>query len=53
MVTDETYDASMLDHDTRLLFDILIRDLTDRGAEVHEALAAVRRVAADGNGWTA
>lgn len=41
----------MIDHDARMMFDILMSDLTHRGIDEGEALAAVRRIARDGNGW--
>lgn len=41
----------MSDHDARQLFDQLMSDLIARGMSAPDALAAVRRIARDGNGW--
>lgn len=51
IMSDLQYDASMIDHDARMLFDQLMQDLTARGIDARDALAAVRRIAKDGNGW--
>lgn len=47
-----TYDDGMVDHDARMLFDELMRDLITRGIDTTVALATVRRIARDGNGWS-
>lgn len=51
IMCDFEYDAGMIDHDARMLFDQLMSDLTSRGIDARDALAAVRRIAKDGNGW--
>lgn len=51
-MNNQTYDAGMIDHDARMLFDTLMRDLMERGIDCADALAAIRRIAKDGNGWT-
>lgn len=45
------YTPAMIDHDARMLFDQIMSDLTARGIESKDALAALRRIAKDGNGW--
>ena len=45
------WDAGMVEHDARMLFDQLMDDLTGRGIDAADALATVRRIARDGNGW--
>lgn len=45
------WDAGMIEHDARMLFDQMMSDLIARGVEASDALAAVRRIARDGNGW--
>lgn len=48
----DTLSPEALEHDARMLFDALIRDLIDRDIEAAAALAIVRRIARDGNGWS-
>ena len=48
----DTYTPEMIDHDARMLFDQTMSDLTARGIDAADALAALRRIAKDGNGWS-
>lgn len=41
-----------IEHDARMLFDAMMRDLMARDVEAADALALIRRVARDGNGWS-
>lgn len=48
----DDYTPGMIDHDARMVFDGAMRDLLDRGIDARQALAALRRIAKDGNGWS-
>lgn len=47
------YSTVMVDHDARAVFDEAMSALIARGIDATEALAALRRIARDGNGWSA
>lgn len=51
-MNESRFSPSEVEHDARMRFDELMHELVERYAlDARAALALVRRIARDGNGW--